>query len=119
MFLSSTLRGMFLEASLSPGSRPSAGAKGICCLRAPETPEGERGAAIAETNRASYYQHCSHAHSRFPSATFNGMLFARFNPAQAERVSAGNFPARAMKVPQGWYIARFVAAAVSSCVGRA
>jgi hypothetical protein len=29
------------------------------------------------------------------------MRFARFNAAQAERVSAGNFLARAMKVPQG------------------
>jgi hypothetical protein len=29
------------------------------------------------------------------------MRFARFNAAQAERVSTGNFLARAMKVPQG------------------
>jgi hypothetical protein len=29
------------------------------------------------------------------------MRFARFNAAQAERVNAGNFLARAMKVPQG------------------
>jgi hypothetical protein len=46
------------------------------------------------------------------------MCFARFNVAQVERVNAATFPARAMKVLQGWYIARFVAA-VSNCMGGA
>jgi hypothetical protein len=47
------------------------------------------------------------------------MCFARFNVAQVERVNAATSPARAMKVPQGWYIARFVAAAVSNSMGAA
>ena len=113
MFLSSTRRGMVLEVFLSPGSRPSAGVKGICCSRAfdpcsSETPEGDGGRRSLKP-----IQQTTTSTAATPTAvphrpTFNGMRFARFNAAQAERVSAGNFSARAIKVPQGWYIARFV-----------
>jgi hypothetical protein len=138
MFLSSNRRGIVLEVLLSPSSRPSAvcgwevlfaktrftGAKGICCSRAfdlcsSEIPEGDGGRRSVKpiqqaiTSTAATHTAVSHR------PTFNGMCFARFNVAQVERVNAATFPARAMKVLQGWYIARFVAAALSNCMGAA
>ena len=94
---------MVLEVFLSSGSRTSAGAKGICCSTAfdpcsPETPETDwrslKPIQQAITSTATTPTAVSHR------PTFDGMRFARFNAAQAERVSAGNFPARALKVPQ-------------------
>src|ERR1700693_125345 len=128
MFLSSTRCGMDLEVFLSPGSRPNAvcgldvlfgktrfaGAKGICCSRAfdpcsPETPQGNAGRRSLKP-----IQQATTSTAAMPTAVshrplYHGRCFARFNIAQAECVSPCNFPARAMKVPRAWYIARFVA----------
>src|ERR1700693_396169 len=110
MFLSSTARGMVLEVFLSPGSRPSAvcglevrfattcfaGAKGN-----PETPKGDGGRRSLQAIQQAITSPAATPTAFSQRPTFNGMRFARFNAAQAERVNAGNFPARAMKVPQG------------------
>src|ERR1700730_4998660 len=128
MFLSSTSRGMVLEVFLSPGSRPRAvcglevrfattcfaGAKGICGWRAfdpcsPETPKGDGGRRSLKPIQQAITRTAAMPTAVSQRPTFNGMRFARFNAAQAERASAGNFPARAMKVSQGLYIARLVA----------
>src|SRR5664279_2064200 len=123
MFLSSTGCGMDLEIFISPGSKPSAvcgwevlfaktrfaGAKAICCSRAFDLcalhpPQGDAGRRSlmpiqqAITSTAATLTAVSHR------TLYHGTRFARFNAAQAECVSAGNFPARAMKVPRAWYI---------------
>jgi hypothetical protein len=115
---------MALEVFLSPSFRPSACAKGICGSKAfdpfsPESPEGD-----GERRFVKPIQQAITSTAATPTAvshrpTFNEMRFARLNAPQAERVMDGSFPARAMKDPQGWYIARFVTAAVSSRVARA
>src|SRR5208283_2385257 len=133
MFLSRTGGcGMDLEVFLSPGSRPSAvcglevpfaktrfaGAKGICPRGAfdpcsPDTPKGDAGRRSLKPIQQAITSTAATPTAVSHRPLYHGTHFARFNTAQAECVSAGNVPARAMKVPKAWYIARFVAAAAT------
>src|SRR6266566_7304062 len=123
IFLSSTRFGVVPEALLSPGSRPStvwsaktrfAGATGICDSTAfpcgPETPWGDAGRRSLKAIQQAITSTATTPTAASHRALYHGTRFARFEAALAVCVTASNFPARAMKGSQAWYIARFVVA---------
>src|SRR6267154_5478386 len=88
-----------------------AGAKVTCCSRAfdhfsPETPKGDAGRRSLKPTQEATSKTAATPTAVSHRPLYHGTCFARFNIAQAERLSRGNFPARAMKVPKARYIAR-------------
>src|ERR1019366_4033695 len=98
------------------GKTRIAGARGICCrgafdLCSPETSRGDAGRRSLKPIQQAITSIAATPTAVSHRPLYHGTHFARFNTAQAECVSAGNLPARAMKVPKAWYLARLVAAA--------